>query len=272
MMLLQAGQAGLYRKDSIWTSDIPPDMVAGATMWIDGTDNSTLLDATDGSQVTTDGAFVTVALNKITLLDCFRSSSTDVKPQLKTLAANGKSALAFINNAAVVTTTSDGTAEVLASAFLGASAKLIIAAVKVNTVPADIGTSNNAMILGMQGWFGLHYYSTGANTCAAVGVNADQNGMQEATVGFAKGEWVVLTMSHQSNQLRVRANGGAWTTTPCLGSQSLGATMRLCEMGISGGNHSIELAHLATYNTAQSDAAISAVERWLANDLGITPW
>ena len=29
MMLLQAGQLGLYRKDSIWTSEIPPDMVAG---------------------------------------------------------------------------------------------------------------------------------------------------------------------------------------------------------------------------------------------------
>ena len=25
-------------------------------------------------------------------------------------------------------------------------------------------------------------------------------------------------------------------------------------------------------NTAQTDAAISAVEHWIANDLGITPW
>ena len=41
MMLLQAGQLGLYRKDSIWTSEIPPDMVAGTTMWIDGTDGET---------------------------------------------------------------------------------------------------------------------------------------------------------------------------------------------------------------------------------------
>lgn len=34
MMLLQAGQLGLYRKDSFWTSEIPPEMVAGATMWL----------------------------------------------------------------------------------------------------------------------------------------------------------------------------------------------------------------------------------------------
>ena len=32
MMLLQAGQMGLYRKDSIWTDELPPDMVAGATL------------------------------------------------------------------------------------------------------------------------------------------------------------------------------------------------------------------------------------------------
>lgn len=35
MMLLQAGQMGLYRKDSIWTDALPPDMVSGATMWLD---------------------------------------------------------------------------------------------------------------------------------------------------------------------------------------------------------------------------------------------
>ena len=34
----------------------------------------------------------------------------------------------------------------------------------------------------------------------------------------------------------------------------------------------MELAHLMTVNAAQTDAAISAVERWIANDLGIAPW
>ena len=33
MMLLQAGRLGLYRKDSIWTDEIPPDMGAGITLW-----------------------------------------------------------------------------------------------------------------------------------------------------------------------------------------------------------------------------------------------
>ena len=28
----------------------------------------------------------------------------------------------------------------------------------------------------------------------------------------------------------------------------------------------------AAYSTAQTDAAISAVEHWIANDLGITRW
>ena len=42
MMLMQAGQLGLYRKDSIWTEEIPPDMMAGATMWLDFTDPATV--------------------------------------------------------------------------------------------------------------------------------------------------------------------------------------------------------------------------------------
>lgn len=120
--------------------------------------------------------------------------------------------------------------------------------------------------------FGLHYYSTGASTCAAVGINYDQNGPQEATVAFAKGAWVILTMSQQSNQLRVRVNGGAWATTASLATKDMSLPMRLCEQSISGGSHDIELAHIATFNTAQTDAAISAVEHWIANDLGITPW
>ena len=28
----------------------------------------------------------------------------------------------------------------------------------------------------------------------------------------------------------------------------------------------------AAYSTAQTDAAINAVERWMALDVGITPW
>ncbi len=272
MMLLQAGQLGLYRKDSIWTDMLPPEMYAGCTLWADGTDTSTLLDSTGGSPVTTDGAPVLIALNKINPLNCFRGSASDVKPQLKIPAVNGKSALAFINNAAVTTTASDGVSEVAASALLTATIKLIVVAVRVNAVPSDSGSYNNAMILGVRGWLGLHYYSTGASTCAAVGINYDQNGPQEATVAFAKGAWVILTMSQQSNQLRVRVNGGAWATTASLATGDMSLPMRLCEQSISGGSHDIELAHIATFNTTQTDPAISAVERWIANDLGITPW
>ena len=33
-----------------------------------------------------------------------------------------------------------------------------------------------------------------------------------------------------------------------------------------------DIAHIFAANTAQTDAAISAVEHWIANDVGITPW
>jgi len=275
MMLLQAGQLGLYRKDSIWTSEIPPDMVAGATMWIDFTDTTTLWSNTDftGTNVTTDGASVGSAKNKIDTGIGLRKSSEPIL--LKTPAANGSSAATF--NTASVTARmelSNLLSAEATSTILTASTKLIFAAVRVAAAGVDQGSPwvNDSVFADSAGYFGLHLTDdsdpAGKLTARAFNYVSASNTVSAL---FPRNAWVVLTMSHQSGQLRLRVNGGAWVTT------TSGNTASMDGQGLVGHTptssaRNFDLAHLATFNTAQTDAAISAVERWIANDLGITPW
>lgn len=275
MMLLQAGQLGLYRKDSIWTSEIPPDMVAGATMWIDFTDTTTLWSNTDftGTNVTTDGASVGSAKNKIDTGIGLRKSYEPIL--LKTPAANGSSAVTF--NTASVTARmelGDLLGTVAASAILTASTKTIFAAVRVAAAGVDQGSPwvNDSVFADSAGYFGLHLTDdsdpTGKLTARAFNYVSTANTVSAL---FPRNEWVVLTMSHQSGQLRLRVNGGAWVTTASGGTASMGGQGLVGHTPTSSARN-FDLAHFATANTPQTDAAISAIERWIANDVGITPW
>jgi hypothetical protein len=275
MMLLQAGQLGLYRKDSIWTSEIPPDMVAGATMWIDFTDTTTLWSNTDftGTNVTTDGASVGSAKNKIDTGIGLRKSSEPIL--LKTPAANGSSAATF--NTASVTARmelSNLLSAEATSTILTASTKLIFAAVRVAAAGVDQGSPwvNDSVFADSAGYFGLHLTDdsdpAGKLTARAFNYVSASNTVSAL---FPRNAWVVLTMSHQSGQLRLRVNGGAWVTTTSGNTTSMGGQGLVGHTPTSSARN-FDLAHLATFNTAQTDAAISAVERWIANDLGITPW
>lgn len=275
MMLLQAGQLGFTRMDSIWTDEIPPEMVSGATMWIDFTDTTTLWSNTDftGTNVTTDGASVGSAKSNIGADIGLRRTSQPIL--LKTPAANGDSAATF-NTAA--TTARMEFANLLGttatSVILTASTKIIFAVVRVTAAGVNQGApwNNDSVFADSAGYFGLHLADNsdpdGKLTASAYNYVGGSNTVSAL---FPRNAWVVLTMSHQSGQLRLRVNGGAWVTT------TSGNTTSMDGQGLVGNTptssaRNFDLAHLATVNTAQTDAAISAVEHWFALDVGITPW
>lgn len=275
MMLLQAGQLGLTRMNSIWTDVLPPDMVAGATMWIDFTDTTTLWSNTDftGTNVTTDGASVGSAKSKIDTGIGLRNSFEPIL--LKTPAANGDSAATF--NTASVTARMELINLLGAEAtstILTASTKIIFAAVKATAAGVNQGSPwvNDSVFADSAGYFGLHL-TDDSDPAGKLTARAFNYVSASDTVSalFPRNEWVVLTMSHQSGQLRLRVNGGAWVTT------TSGNTTSMDGQGLVGHTptssaRNFDLAHLATVNTSQTDAAISAVEHWIANDVGITPW
>lgn len=156
------------------------------------------------------------------------------------------------------------------SSLITSTTKLIICGAKVTDAGADSGSpwTNDAILSDVGGYFGLHLSKSGAVVNAQAYNYAGAT--QEAVRTFDADTWAVITMSHQSGQLRCRVNGGTWASTASGTTSDIGgiATIATTPSVMLG----MELAHLVTINTPQTDAAISAVERWIANDLGITPW
>lgn len=268
MMLLQAGQLGLYRRESIWTSEIPPEMVSGATLWIDGTDTSTLWDNVgfSGGNVTTDGAYILSADNKIFPGTGAETNAVVGEVTLKAPATvSGRSALVFS-----VEAISGMRLEMDTGLMLTASTKLIFAAVKITAANAPTSAWNtDSVICDESGYYGLHFYND-AGSHSALAYNWD-GAEKVASHPITPNEWNVLTMSHQGGQLRLRVNGGGWESVSSGDTTTLAPYSYIGRVPFAVGR-AFELAHLAVVKTPQTDAAISAVEHWIANDLGITPW
>lgn len=278
MMLLQAGQLGLYRKDSIWTDEIPPEMVAGVTMWVDGTDGDTLYadEVLSGGLVTTDGADIESIEDKLRAGFGFGLNGTG-RVRLKLSATpNGQSAILYPSGVSSVYQYFDmrggGNTDVPMSSLLTTTNKLLIAALKVSSsVPFSnsVNASERVFADAHQNFGLLVSEDSGQIYVRGGNLNAS---FSEAIVTkpVSRDQFFVVSLSHQSNQLRLRVNGGAWDTlasTTTNGSFSSSWPQSLLSSGTA-----LELAHLVTANTAQTDAAISAVEHWIANDVGITPW
>lgn len=272
MMLLQAGQAGLYRKDSIWTDEIPPDMGVGITLWIDGTDTGSLWSeaAVGGSNVVTNGGVVFSAQNKVSPPSYFQAGSN--APELLTPAVSGSSVIKFVASTDMRGRTLAGVVPI--STFVTTTTKLVIAAVRINSLPGAAGAVySNPLLFGDEnGYTGVHMYNAGGGNARIQAYNyTTSEAVIEANAPL--NEFVVLTMSHQSSQLRLRVNGGAW------GTISTGATGVMTGAASLGSNvyhagidREFDLAHLVAANATQSDASIAAIERWIANDIGLSPW
>ena len=279
MMLLQAGQMGLYRKDSIWTSDIPTEMVAGCTMWLDFTDTLTLYAGThlDGGNVTTPDVPVGSVENKLAAGYGVVAEAAGASGNLRVSATpSGKNSVVLVNSTAVYyyyemqTAATNGDPM---SALFSASNKTIIAAVKVAGSTPFNGYDMNGgdIIFGDNEYFAL-FVTEDSGVISARASN--QVTFPDQCVGQAIGRntWVILTASHQGGSLRIRVNGGAWTTVSSGATGNLTQNLQSLVGHGSSTPSEITLAHIATINTAQTDAAISAVEHWIANDVGISPW
>ena len=270
MMLLQAGQLGLYRIDSIWTDEVPPEMVSGATMWLDFTDTETLFSGTDLDVGTpSDGQPIRSIADKVGVVAGAKYFSgtalTASIPGSGVVSARATSSLQMEVLSAFPTTAAS-----LAS-IVSSTTKLIFAGVRVRA--ADTYTSNpwtaSAILSDAGGYFGLHVMqsSLGDGSLIATAYNYS-SGTERADQPIGTNQWLVITMSQQGGTLRCRVNGGAWASVSSAATSTLANNLRITD----GSTLDADIAHIATVNTAQSDAAISAVEHWIANDLGITPW
>lgn len=272
MMLLQAGQLGLYRKDSIWTDEIPPEMVAGATLWLDFTDVGALFSGANLDEGTpSDGQSILSVADKVGVV----AGAKYVYGTALTASIPGSGVVSAKKSA-----TSSLQMEVMsvfpythvsAGSIVTSTTKLIFAGVRVRA--ADTYTSNpwiaNAILFDAGGYFGLHVMqsSLGDGSLIATAYNYS-SGTERADQPIGTNQWLVITMSQQGGTLRCRVNGGAWASVSSAATSTLANNLRITD----GSTLDADIAHIAVVNTAQTDAAISAVEHWIANDLGITPW
>lgn len=279
MMLLQAGQLGLYRRDSIWTSDIPPEMVAGATVWFDFTDTATLYagDHLDGGNVTTSGDSVLSVDSKVRPGFGIASAASGATGEFRTSATPSGKGAAVLNSGRAMYIYYDlrtpGTVLAPMSTIFSAASKVVIAAVKVSGSSPFNGYDMNGgdVIFGDNDHFALFVTEDSGVISARVSNHAafPDNCIDKP---IDRDTWVVITASHQSGSLRIRANGGTWATVSSGPTGNLTLNPQVMNPVAVPTGAEITIAHIFGANTAQTDAAISAVEHWLAIDVGITPW
>ncbi len=273
MMLLQAGQLGLTRRDSIWTSDIPPEMVAGATMWLDFTDPATVFPNNDLTGTSpSDGESVLSVKDKVItgIAGAKFFSGTPLKVKLP--GANGGGVARREGGSLQMEVLSSfPSTNASAQTLVTTTTKLVIVAVDVRATGAY--TSNpwtaDAVICDAAGYFGIHLMqsSVGDGSLIAAAYNYS-SGTERADRPIATNQWQVITLSQQAGSLRCRVNGGAWASVSSAATSTLANNVRI----LDGTTLDADIAHIATFNTAQTDAAISAIEHWMALDVGITPW
>ena len=275
MMLLQTGQMGLTRRDSIWTDEIPPEMVSGATMWLDFTDGGTLFSGTDLDGGTpSDGQPILSIADKVGVVAGAKRSAgnalTASIPGSGVVSAHAMGSLQMEVLSAFPYTTASS------ASIVTSTTKLIFAGVKVRAanIYTDLPWVSDALLFDAGGYFGLHVMqsSFGDGSLIATAYNYSASGTERANQPIGTNQWLVITMSQQGGTLRCRVNGGAWASVSSAATStspsSLAGKLRITD----GSTLDADIAHIAVANTAQTDAAISAVEHWIANDLGITPW
>lgn len=272
MMLMQAGQLGLYRKDSIWTEEIPPDMMAGATMWLDFTDPATVFSNDDLTGTTpADGeALLSISDKAIPGAGARFFSGTPLKVKLP--GANGGGVARREGESLQMEVLSSFPyTNAFAQTLVTTTTKLVIVAVNVRATGAY--TSNpwtaDAVVHDAGGYFGIHLMQSdvGDGSLIATAFNYS-SGTERADRPIATNQWQVITLSQQAGSLRCRVNGGTWASVSSAATSTLANNVRI----LNGPTLDADIAHIATFNTAQTDAAISAVEHWFALDVGITPW
>lgn len=273
MMLLQAGQAGLYRRDSIMTDVLPPDMISGTTLWLDFTDSGTLFSGNnlDGG-TPSDGQPILSIADKVGVVAGAKYVYGTPLTALVPGVGGGSAARRAGGSLQMEVLSAFPNTIVSAGSVVTSTTKLIFAGVKVRAATAYTTNpwQSDALLFDAGGYFGLHVMqsSLGDGSLIATAYNYSASGTERADQPIGTNQWLVITMSQQGGTLRCRVNGGAWASVASAATSTLANNVRIMD----GPTLDADIAHIAVVNTAQTDAAISAVEHWIANDLGITPW
>jgi hypothetical protein len=253
----------------------PPITYSGLTLWIDGTDPSLLYQTSGGSTVSADGQGVQLAQSGGSIARCVFNNGSGLFPLYKSAIVNGKSVLRYdgSNDSSTVTETSSvgtaGSTSTLSNVITNSAYTLICAVNVASARAAQANVFNNDAIFSDSGGFvGLHVSQSGG-TLTYHAYNWDGNA-DSATVTDAAATWVILTVRHDSSNIRIRKNGGSFSSTASGNTTTMTNTPRIGPQFLLNEFLPFDLAHFALYNVALSDADTLSVETYFAGQIGMT--
>lgn len=252
----------------------PPD-VSGLTLWVDGTYKEQMLTLSSaGYFIKADNEDAGLVISRGGLSRGVANITGSLAAKYKTFVVNGLPVLRFngTDDTYLVYVTSGlatSGSPLLLSDLFTSTAKTMIVALKVSAADANQANSynNDAFLCDASGYFGLFFDSSGSNLNARV-YNYDGNS-DYATQASALNEWKIYTVKHDGTNIKLRVNGGTWASTASGTTSVMTGQVRIARGYDNTRYLPCDLAHLATFNTAVSDADINKIEKWMGARLGI---
>lgn len=258
---------------------VPPSMVSGLALWIDGTDAATLLQTSGGSAASADTDPVGLAKSKDAAgTRGLYQATSGGRPLLRTGVINGKSVLRWdgSNDWAKSAVHSSGTvsgdesqntmlgggtaATIIWSGTIGSNASGGSAMSQKRGLVAWGGSSGPILAVESSGGSGTAYAS---NFYANTASGASQ-------VSISTAAPIILSMRVNGASVQLRVNRGSWSsTTPSSQTFNAAAYLRASLSGNDSLYTVCDLAHLCLYNSALSDGNLDLVEDYIAAQLGI---
>jgi hypothetical protein len=154
--------------------------------------------------------------------------------------------------------------------LFSAGGKTVVMAISIDSVgAANPNPYANHPILGDDGnrfQIGCQNFDAGNVTVRPYNYDGTEDSV---SLNVPKSTWMVLSVRHDGTNLSIRRNGGAWTSAASGATNTYTGNVFLGQAGTSG-QTLLDMAHLATFNTALSDANTRAVEAYMADQIGIS--
>ena len=273
-MSLLAAQAGMMvgSGGGGGGAGLPPSAYAGLTFWYDGDNSAHYNGSADSSGTPSDGQTVgrfdsVASISRVFVGGAGLDRKTPVYGSSGGVVSDGG---ILVQGMVKPSAGASPSTAIALSNLISAGDAAFVAAVRVDSAATEAYYPyNNAVIFAdAHVHFGVHVYRSGSNA-VFMGLNYDGSYDKVTAAGPALGSWAIVTVKHTGGQLRVRVNGGSWSSISSGNTSLLTNNVFLFENTNSDGFVGA-CAQLCTYNANRSDAELLEVERYFGAKVGVT--